>query len=293
MAWKITTLDLGSVELSRRRMIMNASGDGLVRVPVQSWLLSQYGLHVVIDTGFRSPAVFASLGDGARGVAGPENTLESQLALHGVALSDVACVLHTHLHLDHAGQTDRFPDRTLVVVNRKELEYAVSGLSGPSYPPDDIKHLIDRLHTPGALRLLDLELTGEEQIMPGIRCVPANAHTEGSMLIYVDATDGLACFCGDVVYSVFHQLHSVNLFTADPKISANTVLARRREKASLKKILGSAPRFKLFPSHDQPAWIENGVLTDESRDTYPASGSGCWCTLIESPAAGLFTGVHQ
>ena len=45
-----------------------------------------------------------------------------------------------------------------VVMNRRELEYSASGLMGGQYPPEYVKHHIDRLHTPGALRLLDLEL---------------------------------------------------------------------------------------------------------------------------------------
>ena len=36
---------------------------------------------------------------------------------------------------------------TTVVINRRELEYSVSGLMHPQYPAPDIKHLIDRLHT--------------------------------------------------------------------------------------------------------------------------------------------------
>jgi glyoxylase-like metal-dependent hydrolase (beta-lactamase superfamily II) len=294
MTWKITTLNLGWVELSRRRMIANANGDGLVRVPVQSWLLSQGAQHVVIDTGFRGPEVFAGLGDGARGVREPEHQLENQLLMHGVKPADVSYVLHTHLHLDHAGQTDIFPSSTVAVVNRKELEYSVSGLSGPSYPAADIKHFIDRLHTPNALMLLDLELTGTETIFPGVRCAPANGHTEGSMLIFVDSTEGLACFCGDVVYSVFHQIEAMNPFTRDPKVSANTVLSRRTEKAALKNILKAAPRFKLFPSHDDPVWIAEGVIEAGqlgSSGHSSAFQTGCWCRLLESPAAGLFTGA--
>ena len=76
-------------------------------------------------------------------------------------------VLHTHLHIDHAGKDDLFPMNTAVVINRRELEYSVSGLMHPQYPAVDIKHLIDRLHTKSALRLLDLEITGPIELMPG------------------------------------------------------------------------------------------------------------------------------
>ena len=65
-------------------------------------------------------------------------------------------VVQTHLHIDHSGQLDQFA-RSTAVMSRRELEYSVSGLSGPSYPPEDIKHIIDRLHRKDELWLLDLE----------------------------------------------------------------------------------------------------------------------------------------
>jgi len=284
MSWAVRTLDLGEVVLNRRRMIANASGSGLVRVPVQGWLLMRGNDAIVIDTGFRHPDILKRLGDSAAGVERPDQRVERQLALHGVEPGDVRYVLHTHLHVDHAGQTDQFPMSTTVVVNRRELEYAVSGLSGPSYPPEDIKHLIDRLHTRGALRLLDLELTGGEGITDGIRCVAAGGHTEGSMLVYVDTADGLACFCGDLVYSVRFQLLAPTTLDADPVTSANFVVPRRSEKAALKGLLQSAPRFMLYPSHDLPVAIEHATVAASSMAGEGCGESGCWCRLLETPA---------
>jgi glyoxylase-like metal-dependent hydrolase (beta-lactamase superfamily II) len=282
MTWTIRTLDLGLVELNRRRMIANASGSGLVRVPVQSWLLMRGNDAIVIDTGFRHPDILKRLGDSAAGIERSDQRLVRQLAKHGVEPGDVRYVLHTHLHIDHAGQTDLFPMATTAVVNRRELEYAASGLSGPSYPPEDIKHMIDRLHARGALRLLDLELTGGEIIVEGIRCVAAGGHTEGSMMVYVDTPDGLACFCGDLIYSVRFQLLAPTTLDADPVTSANFVVPRRSEKAALKRLLQSAPRFTLYPSHDVAVTIEHGRVAQESIQSEGCGDSGCWCRLLET-----------
>ena len=284
MTWTVKTLDLGEVELNRRRMIANASGGGLVRVPVQSWLLMQGNDAIVVDTGFRHPDILKRLGDSAAGRERPEQRVVPQLARHGVEPGDVRYVLHTHLHIDHAGQTDRFPMTTTAVVNRRELEYAASGLSGPSYPPEDVKHMIDRLHTRGALRLLDLELTGGEEIVPGIRCFAAGGHTEGSMVVTVDTPEGLACFCGDLIYSVRYQLLAPTMLDADPVTSANHVVARRSEKAALKRALHLAPRFRLYPSHDIAVTIEHGRVADEDAQSEGCGDAGCWCRLLEATA---------
>lgn len=281
MTWTVHTLDLGQVELNQRRMIPNGEQPGVVRVPVQGWLLTQGDTRVVIDTGFREPDILRRLGDNAAGIEEPHQRLVRQLALHGVEPAQVSFVLHTHLHIDHAGQTDSFPMSTVVVVNRKELEYAVSGLSGPSYPPEDIKHLIDRLHTRGALWLLDLEATGGEPILTGLRCLPAGGHTEGSMLVVADTDQGVACFCGDLVYSVRHQLMMPTATFHDVGLSANYVVTRRNEKAALKRMLTVAPRFTLYPSHDRPVVIQDGRVAEGGEQALPGSPGGCWCRQTE------------
>ncbi|UCE31243.1 MAG: N-acyl homoserine lactonase family protein [Burkholderiales bacterium] len=289
MKWKVTTLDLGQVELNMSRMIPNAEGGARVRPPVQGWLLTGGDATIVIDTGFRNPDILKRIGDRARGIETPEQRLEAQLALNGVKPSDVRYVLHTHLHIDHAGQTDIFPMSTTAVVNRRELEYAVSGLSGPSYPPEDIKHMIDRLHSPGSLRLLDLELTHQEEIVPGVRCAVAGGHTEGSMLVYVDTDEGLHCFCGDLIYSIQYQLLAPRINDRDPGLSANYVVPRRSEKAALKRLLASADRFVLHPSHDVPVTIERGLVVEGSFASSEGCGmGGCWCRVLEleTEAAG-------
>ena len=281
MAWTVHTLDLGEVELNTRRLIPNESGIDTLRLPVQGWLLTQGEHKVVVDTGFRHPDILRRIGDRAVGIEAPHQRLLAQLARHGVTPEDVHYVLHTHLHIDHAGQTDLFPMTTAVVVNRRELEYAVSGLSGPSYPPEDIKHLIDRLHTRGALWLLDLEGTGGENILPGLRCLPAGGHTEGSMIVVAETEQGMVCFCGDLVYSVRHQLLSPTMTLNDVGLTSNYVVARRSEKAAVKRLMNVAPRFFLYPSHDWPVTVENGRVVEGAEKTLRATMGRCWCQLTE------------
>ena len=188
MAWEIKVLDLGSLEIDGSRTVATRAPGIRVRLPVQGFLLVGPEHVVVVDTGFRHPEILQRIG--LRGFEEPGQALDAQLRAHGVRFGDVRYVLHTHLHLDHAGQTDKFPLTTTAVVNRRELEYSVSGLSGGSYPPDDVKHLVDRLHTRGSLRLLDLEAT-DEHILGGIRCSAAGGHTEGSMVVYVETAMGV------------------------------------------------------------------------------------------------------
>ena len=183
--------------------------------------------------------------------------LDAQLELHGLRRDDVRWILHTHHHIDHAGQDDRFPKAT-VITNRRELEFSASGIMGAQYPPEYVKHHVDRLHTPGALRLLDLELSGPDEVLPGIVCEPAGAHTEGSMNILVPTAEGVACLCGDIVYDLQNAVidpYHVGL-DREPQTTGNHGLRKREEKAAIKKALNSGSFF--LTGHDYPARVEHG-----------------------------------
>jgi glyoxylase-like metal-dependent hydrolase (beta-lactamase superfamily II) len=160
-------------------------------------------------------------------------------------------------------------DGTTVVINRRELEYSVSGLMGEQYPAPYIKHLVDRLHHPGALRLLDLEVVDYEEIIPGVRCVAAGGHTEGSMNILVDTDEGVACICGDVIYDIAHQLVDPHLqvMELDPAVTGNHGGSKRGEKAAIRKALSGA-RFVL-PAHDRPGIVEHGRIVGRTFDSTP------------------------
>jgi glyoxylase-like metal-dependent hydrolase (beta-lactamase superfamily II) len=195
--------------------------------------------------------------------------IENQLMRHGVRMGDVRFVAHTHLHIDHAGKDDLFPMNTTAVINRRELEYSVSGIMHPQYPAPDIKHLIDRLHAKGALRLLDLEISGPTELIPGVTCEAAGAHTEGSMNVHVQTAEGLATICGDVIYDFndqivepFRQIHD-----GEPQTTGNHSNSKRAEKGAIKKLLNSS-RF-LLPVHDRPARIEGGTVVARLGDAVP------------------------
>ena len=128
---------------------------------------------------------------------------------------------------------------------------------GGQYPAEYVKHHIDRLHKPGALRLLDLELSGPDEIAPGIVCEAAGGHTEGSMNILVETAEGTACICGDVIYDIQNQVIDpiYQVLDYEPQSTGNQGTSKRHERAAIKKALNSGTF--LLPIHDYPARIEN------------------------------------
>jgi glyoxylase-like metal-dependent hydrolase (beta-lactamase superfamily II) len=257
MALEIKILDYGDIELESSFLVLGRDCGRTRRVPVYGFLILGGKYPVVVDTGYRDNAIMGSLG--MRGLQFHENMIERQLARHGVRVGDVRYILHTHLHIDHAGKDDVFPMNTTVVINRRELEYSVSGLMHPQYPKPDIIHLVERLHTPGALRLEDLEVTGEIELLPGISLEAAGAHTEGSMNVHVETAEGRATICGDVIYDFNDQIiepfHSFG--PEEYQVTGNHAGSKRAEKGAIRKLMYSGAKF-LLPVHDKPAKIEGG-----------------------------------
>ena len=268
MALEIKVLDYGDVEqLEFSFLVLGRDCGRPRRVLVLGMLILGGAWPILVDTGYRSNQIMETLG--VRGLQSHETMIENQLKKHGLRLGDVRYVLHTHLHIDHAGKDDLFPMNTTVVLNRRELEYSVSGLMHPQYPAIDVKHLIDRLHTRGALRFLDLEITGPVELMPGVICEAAGAHTEGSMNVIVKTNEGDANICGDVIYDIDDQIvepfHEIG--DMEPRVTGNHGTTKRQEKAAIKKVL-TRSRFAL-PIHDWPAIIDGGQVVGRLRNSVP------------------------
>jgi len=100
----------------------------------------------------------------------------------------VAVVVNTHLHFDHCGGNRLFPGLP-IHVQRRELADART--------QDDytIREWVD---FPGAVYA---EHDGEEEILPGVRLVPAPGHTEGHQIVVVETDEGPVVLGGDVGYS--------------------------------------------------------------------------------------------
>jgi glyoxylase-like metal-dependent hydrolase (beta-lactamase superfamily II) len=255
MTYEIKMLDLIDIELESSFLVL-ARNMG-IRTRVKTWgylILGPDTEPILVDTGASHPEIMETLG--MTGIVTEEMTMEAQLARFGLEHGDVRWILHTHHHIDHAGQDDRFPGAT-VITRRRELEYSASGIMGGQYPAAYVKHHIDRLHTPGALRLLDLELSGPDEIFPGIVCEAAGGHTEGSMNINVVTAEGIACICGDVIYDIQNQVIDpiYQVLDYEPQSTGNQGTSKREERAAIKRALNSGDF--ILPIHDYPARVES------------------------------------
>lgn len=265
MSLKIYPINYGNLSLDASGLVLFRNPGDQVTIPVLGFLILGGQEPILVDTGSHSMERVTALGFPYE--VTPQMEIDYHLAQHGLKRSDIRHIVHTHAHMDHVGQDWIFPHSTQVSLARQELSFMASGIMGPAmYTSGDTKHLIDRLHTRGSLRLFDVDGTFEEEVIPGVAVRLSGGHTPGSISILVETDEGIANICGDIAYNLADQIidpildHNAN----EPTITANRAMSTLEEKRAIKRALASS-RF-LLPSHDVPALVEGGRIIGLAQD---------------------------
>jgi len=216
--------------------------DGRNRIPLalRCLLIETPDALVLVDNGVgnKEDAKFRDI----YGVdnAGSPTRLEDALRDAGFTPEDVDIVINTHLHFDHAGgNTYRdaegairlsFP-RARYVVQAGEWEWAHSGNERvrASYLP----HNFDPVHAAGRFEFV----SGEHEVVPGVRLVPTPGHTPHHQCVLVQSEGETACFLADLVPTSAHlPLPWIMGYDVEPLVTLESkrwVLKRAREEGWL------------------------------------------------------------
>ncbi len=207
--YQIKVLDIGDIGGVDASFLVNKWSPGTkVVAPCYSYLITGESIPpIIVDTGIKEDQLDIMERLGMTGSQRPDQKLSYQLGKYGLDSKDIKAILHTHLHIDHAGNDHFFPNAK-IIFPRKELMFAVADLMDAQYPPEYITYLVEQIHVPGRVRLIDDAL----ELFPGIELEPTEGHTWGSMNINVNTKKGLAIICGDVIYDETLQCHNNDIF---------------------------------------------------------------------------------
>lgn len=154
-------------------------------IPIYAWYLEGGEHTVLVDTGEMSPVRSE---DREKQIGGPIYTFEEGLARYDLGPEDVDVVVHTHLHNDHC-ENDYKCTNAVFYVHEKEMER----VHEPH--PLDFRYLedfVEDVEANGQIRTL----SGDAEILPGIRVMHTPAHTEGGLTVLVDTAKGVAAITG-------------------------------------------------------------------------------------------------
>jgi len=245
---------------SMRALGVGVSQDEWPELPVQAFLVEHPAAGLVlIDTGFHA-AVAVDPRQGIGRLGGlvfkdlrmdSEQAIPAQLRERGFAPDDVATVVLTHLHSDHASGIGQFPNATFVV-SAVEWATAADGGATDGYMRRQFDHAFD-------YRLLDFQSEAADSFASfgrsfdlfgdgSVRIAFTPGHTAGHCSVVLRLGDRDVLLTGDAAYT--------------QRTIAETALPQRmadehRFRRSLREIqlyIEQNPDALVIPGHDMAAW---------------------------------------
>ena len=230
----------GAVDIGRSAFqpwLDGAARDERVIAPVWSALIRTDEGNIVFDTGLhpvhvdRPDATFGPQ-SGLKVVMERQDAIVARLASLDMTPDDIAVVVNSHLHFDHAGNNGAFP-RAAFVVQADHLAFAKGR---PNFPGVywDIAELRYQA------------VNGRTRVARGVEVVPTPGHAPGHQSLVVDlAETGRVVLTGDAA------------FTRDNiergEIPAMDQAAAKESLALIRSLAGEDLQ-RVFTSHDAAAW---------------------------------------
>jgi glyoxylase-like metal-dependent hydrolase (beta-lactamase superfamily II) len=243
---RLICLTLGH-EWMPRRLSLEGGGDELLRLPVIGVLAHGPGGWLLIDTGLsetmRDAASASRIYRSRAPELPPGDALVEALDACGLALSDIAAVAISHLHVDHTGGLGHFTHSVPVFIQRRELDFGLgpAEMDAHAYVREDY-----------AERGIDWQvLDGDAELMPGVDSIFTPGHTPGHMSFRLRT---------NAAETWIFAMDAIDLqdgIDADTPIGSSALpegaVERRHSHARLMK-LAAADRTRLVPGHCPRTW---------------------------------------
>ena len=156
------------------------------------WLIRGAGRDILVDTGFNAEE--ANL----RARTLTLNPVDA-LAGFGVAAGEIRDVIVTHLHYDHAGNLDRFPNARFHLQER-EMAYATGRCmcNGLLRHPFSVEHVTLMVrHVYGERVTFH---SGDAEVAPGVTLHRVGGHSDGLQVVRVETERGPVVLASDAAH---------------------------------------------------------------------------------------------
>lgn len=181
------------IELPASLCYLDWPDDGAVQdLDFFFWVLKDPRGAVVIDTGFNPDVAAARF---RRASLEPTKALD----ILGVDPRMVSDVIMTHLHYDHAGNSNLFPNARFHV-QVAEMAFATGPeMTDPAtahhYAAADIKRFVDLVYSGRVVFH-----AGEGEVLPGVTLHPVPGHTDGLQVVRIETPEGPSVLASDALH---------------------------------------------------------------------------------------------
>lgn len=180
---------------SKGALTLNKDVEKNIKIPYHAWLIEDPKHVIVVDTGVsvRWREVHPEeLLNAYPPHLEQDERLDTLLANVGFSTSDVDIVINTHLHYDHCGNNEMFPQARFLV-NETEFRHA----NNPGWW-DAMGYVQALFNIPG---LKYKTIKSSCSVTPGVSIIPTTGHSPGhqSVIVRLEET-GLLVIAGDAIY---------------------------------------------------------------------------------------------
>ena len=250
-ATRVFILDGGSLAIDGYKVYWNRGPSGDIRFPVYSVLVEHEDGLFIYDTGFDLLHMQTHV-SGDQPLQTPEQTLPAQMARAGFCPEDVTRILSSHLHIDHCGGHEFFPD-ALVVCHEDEYAEAMRpqlferfSYSDLSYDPT-LEAARDGIPASDVRRSPKYQFVkGDVDVAAGVKLIETLGHSAGhySLLVELSGRKPML-FTGDAAMTPRNlEIMVIGGFHLNP-VQATESLARLKE-------VQAEYDAELFFSHSMP-----------------------------------------
>ena len=198
--WKITVIEHCIFkDEAISQVYYGAHNQGTADLPANLTVIQGSNKNILYDVGFYNPKFIES--NNAINVLSPKE----YLALVDLTPEDIDVVILSHMHFDHAGNIDAFPNAK-IYVQRKEYDGWSWAMSLPpkfawitnALDEQDVDNL-KKINNEGRLVLVDED---EFEAEKGIKLHLAKGHTFGSQVVTIDTKNGVYVAAADALYAM-------------------------------------------------------------------------------------------
>lgn len=223
-------LDYGTNVCDFSELVVGQGQGRRVKIPCIGLFIDHPKAKILVDTGVSDLNTWQA--KNWEHTQSAEQTPMAQLAKHGVHPDEIDCVVLTHLHWDHCGNSHCFP-KAKIFVRREELEKAYVPLT-----KNDV--VFDRSAFD---RNLDYEIVPngiDFELCQGVSVISSPGHSAGLQSVLVSTRIGNVLYASDAMYTYLNWYKKLM-----PGICYNSEL-HARSAAKLRAYRDVI----LVPSHD-------------------------------------------
>lgn len=190
--WRAKTLNCGIHVNAKGALTAGFDPNLYMKLPYLAFLLQDGKTNILIDNGINERFLIdGKAWGGCPADAGSKDLLGS-LAKEGLKPDDIDLILYTHLHNDHVGNCNYFPN-TKSIAQKDEWYNLTNPVFAEKVRRDYDLEVIPYLQANKHF----YKIEGDLEIFEGVKLIKTCGHTRGSQSVVVNTVNGVRIFVGD------------------------------------------------------------------------------------------------